>query len=466
MMTRRSGIQSRFVLVDWDELIPEDHLLRYIDRLIDFSFIYDKVEHLYSRYGRPSIDPVLLFKMLLIGYLYGIPYERQLVREVHLNLAYRWFLGLEIDDPVPHHSVFSKNRQRRFGDGKIFQQIFDHLVMQCVEKGLVTGELVVTDSTHIKANAALGKNAITVEVTKTPSQYLQQLDAEAERLEDELDQKKPPKGGARRSRKPNGRQTSPKAKKVKISKTDPDARLLGRPGKPGGLHFLAHQTIDAASGIIIDSHVTPGNVNDHEPYGQRLKRIQNTLGIRIKQAAADRGYDTMSTHHKLHDLGVKGFIPQHVKRGPAKTFRKDRFKYVADEDYYLCPAGKRLTLNHISHAIKHKVYASNAATCNGCSLKSQCVPKTATVKQITRPFFQDYADVTHSRIGTAAYNAAQRARRIWCEGTFAVQKRHHNLSRAMGRGIKRMQEQALMSATVVNIKRMVKAMQRMEAQMA
>lgn len=191
MMTRVSNTQTRMFLLDWEELIPEDHLLRKIDEAIDFDFIYDKVKHLYSPIGRPSIDPVVLFKMLLVGYLYGIPSERRLEEEVKLNLAYRWFVGLQLDDPVPDHSTFSQNRRRRFKDASVFEDIFKHVIRLCIEKGLVTGELVVTDSTHVKANVAAGKNESTVwEPSHTPSEYLEALDAEAERVEAELNQRR------------------------------------------------------------------------------------------------------------------------------------------------------------------------------------------------------------------------------------------------------------------------------------
>lgn len=461
MMARDFDNQNRMLWLNWNEIIPKDHLLRKIDETIDFSFIYDKVEHLYSHTGRPSIDPVKLFKMTLIGYLYGIPSERRLEEEVHLNLAYRWFVGLQLDDPVPDHSTFSQNRRRRYGDAGVYEEIFNHLVALCIDRGLVTGELVVTDSTHIKADVASGKNETTIQVTTSPSEYLQALDAEAERLDAELkgrhkDDDSDEDDDSGDAQAPVTAE-APKSREVKISKTDPDARLMHRTGKPRGYHYLAHQTIDIAHGIIVDIHTTPGNVNDHMPYGDALKRIQNTFGLDIKGAAADRAYDQVVVHRALNQLGIKGYIPRHIKRGPAKTFRKDQFDYVAESDVYRCPAGHELQFNHVSRTIGQKVYSSNVSDCNGCALKKQCVPKSARVKQITRPLFQDEADVTHGRIGTEEFKLAQRARRIWAEGTFAVQKRLHNLSRARMRGRKRVHEQSLMAAIAVNIKRMVKA---------
>src|SRR5690606_30136975 len=425
-----------------------------------------KVEHLYSPIGRPSIDPVILFKMTLIGYLYGIPSERRLEEEVKLNLAYRWFVGLQLDDPVPDHSTFSQNRRRRFGDASVFEDIFNHIVRLCIEKGLVTGELVVTDTTHIKANVVAGKNETTIiEPAQTPSEYLQALDEEADRLEAVLsrrrgtnDDDRDQSGGGSR---PKNRVKPPKPRKVKVSKTDPDARLMNRTGKPKGYHYLTRESIDSKCGIIVDVDTRAGNVNDHIEYGERLDHIQETLELRIESVAADAAFDQTVVHRWLRKLGIKGFIPRHVKRGPAKTFRKDQFEYDVKGDFYRCPAGYELMLTHLSRTMGHKVYSSDVETCQSCRLRSQCVPKSARVKQITRPFFQDDADITHSRIGTEEYNLAQRVRRTLAEGTFALQKRLHNLARARMRGRERVHEQALLSALAINLKRMVQALPQM-----
>lgn len=151
MMGQDESRQAQFMYVCLDEYVPEDHLLRKIKKTVNFSFVYDKVRSLYSPIGRRSVDPVLLVKMLLVGYLYGIPSERKLEQEVKLNLAYRWFLGLDLADPVPENSTLSQNRRRRFKHSGIFQEIFDTVVMKCIDVGIVTGETIVTDTTHIKA---------------------------------------------------------------------------------------------------------------------------------------------------------------------------------------------------------------------------------------------------------------------------------------------------------------------------
>ena len=189
MMGRKDDYQSKMEFIDLNAFVPSNHILRQISEKIDFSFIYDKMEKYYSKLGRKSLDPVLLFKMLLIGYLFNVESERKLEEEVQLNLAYRWFLELDLTDPVPDHSTFSQNRRRRFNNSSVSQEIFDHIIMLCIEKGLVTGEVIVTDSTHIKASSAKGK-VEKIFVEKTSSQYLNTLEQEAKKLEKGLEEKR------------------------------------------------------------------------------------------------------------------------------------------------------------------------------------------------------------------------------------------------------------------------------------
>jgi transposase len=207
MLGKDEEKQCQFMFINLDDFVPQDHLLRVIKRTIDFSFIYDKVKDLYSPIGRRSVDPVLLVKMLLIGYWYGIPSERKLEQEVKLNLAYRWFLGLDLAEAVPDHSTISQNRRRRFKNSPLFQEIFDTIVSRCVTEGLVTGEVIVTDSTHIKASASR-QRVEKIWVEKTPTEYMQMLEQEARQLEAQLQKRREAAGKKKCGKKrqlPEGR---------------------------------------------------------------------------------------------------------------------------------------------------------------------------------------------------------------------------------------------------------------------
>jgi transposase len=450
-MEREGSDQMRLVFMGLGDLVPQDHLLRKIKKVVDFRFIYEKVEHLYAENGRPGVDPVVLFKMLLVGYLYGIPSERKLEEEVTLNIAYRWFLGLELDQRVPDHSTLSQNRRRRFAGTTVFSDIFDGIVEQCIKAGLVTGEALVTDSTHIKANASLERVHKAV-VSQTPSEYLLELEEEARKLDEE--QRKGRRGQKR------GKPPTPKddGHVVQKSSTDPDAGMLHRPGKPRGFHYLGHVTLDAAHGIILDTFVTPGNVNDHEPYISRLRRIRQRFSLQLRDVAADKGYDFAEVHKGLEDLGLTGYIPHYDRRaGEGTRFSTQAFEYDTQADAYRCPAGSTLRFTHVQTYGILKIYAASVRDCRPCPLREQCIPASQRYRRVKRPIYQDAVDRATERTHLERYYQLQRLRRIWCEGTFATMKDRHCLRRAMRRGIEKVAEQVLLTAAAMNIKRMALA---------
>ncbi len=246
MLKRPAAEQTALEIVTLDQLVPVDHLLRKIDRTIDFSFIHDLTAPLYSPdNGRPPLDPTLLFKALFIGYLFGVRSERQLVREIEVNVAYRWFLRLKLTDKVFDASTLSQNRRRRYQDETIAQGIFDRIVEQAIGAGLVDGTVLYTDSTHLKANANKNRFDLAV-VAKSRADYWEALDVAIE--EDRLAHgKQPLKEKERR----------PAVKETKVSRTDPEAGYMVREGKPKGFFYLDHRTVDAAHAIITDTHTTP-----------------------------------------------------------------------------------------------------------------------------------------------------------------------------------------------------------------
>jgi len=459
MMGKKLDNQPQFIYVDLEELIPADHLLRAILRLIDFSFIYEKVQHLYSPVGRKSVDPVLLIKMLLLGYLYGIPSERKLEQEVKLNLAYRWFLGLELSDDVPDHSTLSQNRRRRFRDNNVFQEIFDEVVLVCVKGGLVTGEVLVTDSTHIKAYAS-NQKLEKVRVTKTPSNYLRELEQEADKIERELNDKRDSAGKKKRGSSKKQPSVEPEEKEIIRSTTDPECGMMNRPRKPSGFHYLSHTTVDTNCGIITDIFVTPGNVNDNDPFIERLALQKEKFGLNIQNVGADKGYDCSSIHHGLEQLGIIGHIAIIERDGESET-KEPEFSYDEKADLFICPAGKPLTFSHIERNSTgskfRKIYGASTKDCKSCSFREVCVAKSKTRRLLKRPLHHAALERSRIRSNTNEYRVVQRLRRIWSEGTFGIMKQQHNLAKTYKRGIRNVLEQCLFSALAINIKRMVKA---------
>lgn len=244
MLKEPAPQQYQFEMVTLDELVPEDHLVRKVGAAIDFEFIRGAGKHLYcADNGRPAIDPVRLIKMMLLGYLFGIPSERRLVKEIQINVAYRWFLRMGLTEKVPDASTLSQNRIRRFNGSDVFQQIFDHIVEQALTSGMANGRVLYTDSTHLKASA----NPRKVENEVRPegvSEYLEQLNAAVE-ADWKKQGEKPLSGAKKKPGNAVGRNT-------KVSITDPESGFMRRDNKPQGFFYLDHRTVDGKHCIITD----------------------------------------------------------------------------------------------------------------------------------------------------------------------------------------------------------------------
>ncbi|MDQ0888882.1 transposase [Paenibacillus sp. V4I9] len=457
MMGINAATQYRFVYVNLDDFVPHDHLLRQINQLVDFSFIYQKVSHLYSPFGRRSIDPVLLMKMLLIGYLYGIDSERKLEEEVRLNIAYRWFLGLDLESPIPDHSTFSQNRRRRFKDNTTFQEIFDHVVRLCIEKGIVTGKVIVTDSTHIKASASSYYFTM-AQVEKEPAEYLKGLEEEAKKLEMKMSEQREQRGHKKPGKE--RQQQQKESKEVKRSCSDPDAGFMNRPGKPTGFHYLAHTSVDPTHGIITDIFATAGNLKDDAPFVSRLARQKTDLKLPLEKVGADKGYDYTHVHYGLHQLDIKGYIATSASRSSSEHGLT--FQYDKNLDSYTCPKDHTLPFTHLTWDTNkktyYKSYTAKAKHCNECSLRSTCFSSKTNRRKINKPIAHELGIENEERSRTKEYKKIQKQRKVWCEGTFGWLKEKHNLRKTYKRGIVKIQEQCLFSALAINLKRMVKAL--------
>jgi len=361
MLKKPAPVQTAIEMVTLESLVPADHLLRKIDAVIDFSFIHDRVAGLYcADNGRPPLDPTLMFKALFVGYLFGIRSERQLVREIEVNVAYRWFLRLKLTDPVFDASTLSQNRRRRFNGTTVAQDIFDAIVEQAIAHGLVDGAVLYTDSTHLKANANKGKYDLAM-IAKSRADYWAELDRaiEAERA---MHGQKPLKEKPREA----------VVKETKVSRTDPDAGYMVREGKPKGFFYLDHRTVDGRHAIITDTHVTPASVHDSIVYLERLDRQRARFGFDVRAVGLDAGYATAGIARGLEErqiLGVTGYRnPTPPREG---MMRKSRFVYQKDADGYRCPAGQLLGYATTDrNGYRH--YRSDPAHCRDCPLRTSC----------------------------------------------------------------------------------------------
>lgn len=444
-----------FVLIE--NLVPEDHPVRKLHAMLNLDFIYEETRKLYSKTGRPGVDPVVLVKYLLVGYLFGIRSERRIEEEIQVNNAYRWYLGLNLSSPVPDHSTISQNRRRRPAFRKLFRRLFEEVVRQCVEAGLVSGRVVGTDSTHVKACASRASEYL-AEVEEEPGVYWERLDQYEELAQEELEEK-------------TGRRQEKRTKQIKrdrrhphrrASRTDPEAGYLNRPGKPKGMHYLSHQTVDTDHGIILDVAVTSGDVSDAAPYLDQIERVHREI-IPIQAATADAIYDFPLAHQVLGEHGIN-FCVRPIAHYEQTTveIRRDDFSYDEEQDRYICPNGKHLGLNTLRRSASglHWVYSAEKKDCQACPLKEKCLSECRKdgARKLECSYFEPAVRRDLSRSAEPAYREALKLRQIWCEGTFAAQKWGHSLTRVLRRGREAAEDHCLLSATALNLKRMIKCL--------
>ena len=438
--------------ITMEDLMPQGHFLRKLEAAVDFSFIYDEVREMYCHdNGRPGVDPVVLMKYLLIGYLYGIGSERRIEQEIQVNMAYRWFLGLELDERVPDHSTISQNRRRRFNGQNLYRRLFETILGMCIERGLVDGKIVLTDSTHVKANASR-RSEVRVVVEKEATAYMALLDRYETTERARLERLGMPVKKSRAVRKP-------RVKEQLVSTSDLDAGFLQRPGKPQGMHYLNHQSLDAKHGIVVDVAVTAGNVNDSEPYLERIAYMTETLGLEIDAAGADSAYGTSLISQELEKKGIRLFCPEKETEQFHKTeIERSAFRYEAEEDAFVCPAGKSLRLRNLERG-EHNilwVYKSERSDCVRCALYGSCVCDSHDRRIIRMNIFEAAVKRRRERNGSPEHRRVLALRQTWCEGTFAAQKSRHNLRGLFRRGIEAAEDHCLLSAMAINLKRMIK----------
>jgi transposase len=453
MLKKREAEQQELEMVSIESLVPSGHLLRKIGGAVDFSFIRERVKHLYCEdNGRPALEPVVLFKLLLLGYLYGVRSERQLMREVEVNVAYRWFLGLKLRDKVPDASTLSQNRRRRFSESTIYQEIFDEIVLLAVNKGLASGTVLYTDSTHLKANANKNKYDV-AEVAVKPQQYLAALDR-AIGEDRAAHGKKPLKSS----------DAEPETKQTKVSRTDKDSGYMVRDGKPKGFFYLDHRSVDGRHAIITDTHVTPANVHDSAPYLGRLDRQRERFNFSIRAVGVDAGYAAAAITQGLEERNIYGVIGYRTPTHRDGYFYKREYRYDEKLDVYICPNGQLLTYRTTNRE-GYRQYHSDPAQCRHCPVRHKCTQSGNATKVVTRHVWESSRERMDqhrlSRVGKRIY----KRRKETVERSFADAKQLHGHRYARMRGLAKVQQQCLLAAAAQNIKKIALLLSRNHGKM-
>ena len=437
MMGHHDRSEALFYYFRLEDQVPENHLLRLIEKHISFAFVRQQLKDRYSEMGRPSIDPELLLRILLIGYLYGISSERKLVEELRMHLAWRWFTGLGFDQEIPHHSTFSKNRHGRFQESNLFEELFEQIVRQCVEVGLVQGKHLSVDGSFVEANAAKESRiprerlAEAAQVSQTVRQYLV-----------ELEQQNPVE--------------EPVHQQDQVSTTDPDSTYATKGGTPARLGYYDNYLVDNASCVIVGVQATAARMSQETVAAQAmLTRFAEWQEREPESVAADTTYGNGEFLQWLADRSITPYMRTRdsIHRKNSPLYGPERFTYQPESNRYICPAGQPLNYGGRSHRNRGLTYIGTRKRCGACSQRPQCT--SAAFRCLVIHLHEPARQRARELVNTPEFAQAQRQRKK-VEALFAELKNQIGLRRLRLRRMKFVREQFFLAAVAQNIKRLVR----------
>lgn len=444
MLSKNSSKETgQYQIVAMEELVPKEHLVRCISKAMTFDFIYDEVKGLYCEdFGRPSIDPVVLFKMVLIQYMFGIRSMRQTVKEIEVNLAYRWFLGFDFYDTVPHFGTFSKNYERRFKDTDIFERIFARILNEAVNCGFVNASSIFIDSTHVKANANKRKKVEELVKIET-KKYKKQLDEEIS--EDRIEHNKKPFK--------DDDSGFDNTKTITKSTTDPEAGEFHKGEHEKLFAYSAHTACDK-NNFILTATVTPANIHDSVAFDEVYSNVKAKFP-EAENIVLDAGYKTPWICKQVLNDGRIPILP--YKRPMTKQGFYKKYEYVYDKyyDHYVCPNGEILRYS-TTNKNGYKEYKSDSKTCEYCEQREQCTSNKDFNKLITRHIWANYLDEAEAIRHTPLWETLYPQRSETIERVFGDAKEKHGMRYTQLRGLKKVKMQIYLTFACMNLKKLAK----------
>jgi len=446
MMGRLNGDQGELLYCfRLEEMVPADHLVREIAGVLDLSWVHGELAPYYSPLGRPSVDPVLMIRMLIIGYVFAIRSERALCRELQVNLAYRWFCGLSIEDKIPDHSAFSRARNERFRDSGILRLVFERVVESCITAGFVDGRGFAVDASLIVADANKQRSVPGTEwnkkrdseaASRAVKEYLATLDDAAYGAATDV---------------------TPKF----VSPSDPAAQWTGAMRGPAFFAYANNYLIDVKFGVIVDVEASRA-IRQAEVGAAKamIERTQQRFSIMPEHLAADSAYGSATTLNWI--VNEKNIVP-HIpvidksEREDGTLSRSD-FTFDKDRNVYVCPEGKLLRTTGRINDGEMIFYRATTMDCGPCRLKAKCCPKSPQ-RRIPRSIYEDARDVARSLAGTEAFERSRHDRKR-VEMLFAHLKRILKLGRLRLRGPHGAQDEFTLGAIAQNLRRLAKLVAR------
>lgn len=458
------GIKQRtpklFYQFTLGDLVPADHPYRRIEQNLDLSFLYKQTRPLYGTEGQKSIDPVVFFKLCLLGYFNDITSDRRLQRYCSDSIAARWFLGYDIDEPLPVHSTISRTRQL-YGT-ELFEQVFCQVLALCVEAGLVEGKRQAVDSGLVKANASIDSMQRIV-IMDDASEYCRQVDAnntasgssDVVPTDDHAPKSDPPTELRRVDRTPDEEPAKRKrSNKTHVSASDPDARMARKPGKPTDMYYHGQISVDSQHGVIVGAMADYSTSDDHKSFPGLLDRIESNLSrhhLQVEEILADSKYNTVSTIELCQQKGITAFMqnPSGYKRErEGFTFDEQANAYRCSQGAILSYRGEQRCRDYINHT-----YASRAADCRECPIRAQCITGTSKVKKLTHSSGKTLYDAMDDRLQTVRGRAMLAKRKGIVEPVIGNLMHSNGMKKVYARGLAAADKHVLLASVSFNLKK-------------
>jgi len=464
--------------ISLEELVPEDHFYRRLERTLELSFVRELVGSFYAGGGRPSVDPVVFFKLQLVMFFEDLRSERQLMRVVSDRLSLRWYVGYDLHEPLPDHSSLTRIRER-FGL-TVFRRFFERIVEECFKAGLVRGEELFFDATKVEANASLDSARSRSLVEGRLEKHLVGVFPEDTLLAQDTDHSGVvagivgPEGQERQALAQTnalrhrwiaeaGRQEREvlrwgykRMADLRVSTTDPDASPMHQKKKSASrLGYLTHYVVDGGKArVILEVLVTGAEVTENLPMLEMLFRSRFRWRLRPRSVTGDAAYGTRENIAAIETAGIRAYtaLPDQERR--TSLFTIDAFVYDAQRDLYTCPAGETLRRQGHDYRGGYVRYAAKASACNACPLKSKCT-KSPKGRWVSRSLQEEYLERVRAYRHTEPYRKALRKRAVWVEPLFAEVKEWHHSRRFRLRWLEKVNSEALMIASGQNVKRLL-----------
>ena len=450
MQGKKDYQEKLFIRFQLSDYVPTDNFYRRLKRILDLTFVYDTTAKYYGTEGQKSIDPVVFFKLMLVGYLENLNSDRRIVATSRMRMDILYFIGYDLDEELPWHSTLSRTRQL-YGEEE-FTAIFKQVLKKCIDQGLVTGKRQAIDSVFVKANAAMS-SLVEREIMEDAAAYGKQLDDHNDEPPapdtTEVNTAPKPRKNAKVNKKANNKRYSP---------SDPDARLSVKPGKTTRLNYSAHVSVDTQNHVITHIQAFHADKEDAPCLPEILAHVVKNLkdnGIEIEEALADTGYSGEAALLFLADNNIKGYIPN--KAGCRSRESREGFNYDKQHDRYICPEGKYLTFHNFKkaeNANTHKIYRTSVKDCRGCPFKDTCV-NLQGFKIFKDSIAKDLYIEMQERMQTGQGKRARKLRQSTVEPVLGTLVNFTGMGQVNTKGIGLANKCMIMAAVAYNLKKLV-----------